>query len=70
MFKPIWVMNVLDARFMWMELGRPTPPKSVTEVGRVVRRTKKNATNDAKYKIRQNTPPFAHQLIRLLFMSS
>jgi hypothetical protein len=57
MFKPTWATNVLDTRFMWTELGHPTPPKSATEVGCVVRRTKKNATNDAKYKVRQNTTP-------------
>jgi hypothetical protein len=56
MFKPTWATNVLGARFIWMELGWPTPPKSATEVGRVVRRTKKNAANDAKYKVLQSTP--------------
>jgi hypothetical protein len=30
MFKPTWATNVLGARFMWTELGRPTPPKSAT----------------------------------------
>jgi hypothetical protein len=51
-FKPTWAMNVLGARFMWTELGRPTPPKSATEIGRSARRTKKNYKNDKKYKIR------------------
>jgi hypothetical protein len=49
-------MNVLGARFIWMELGWPILPKSATEVGRVVRRTEKNAANDAKYKVLQSTP--------------
>jgi hypothetical protein len=71
MFKPTWATNVLGTRFMWTELGRPTPPKSATEVGRVVRRTKKNANNDAKYKVRRkHHPPFAHQLTRLSLRSS
>jgi hypothetical protein len=51
MFKPTWATNVLGARFIWTELSWPIPPKSAMEVGRVVRRTKKNASNDAKYKV-------------------
>jgi hypothetical protein len=47
--KSTWATNVLGARFIWTELGRPTPPKSATKLGRVVRKTKKNAENDAKY---------------------
>jgi hypothetical protein len=71
MFKPTWATNVLGARFMWTELGRPTPPKSATEVRHVVRRTKKNATNDAKYKVRRKHHlSFAYQLTRLSFRSS
>jgi hypothetical protein len=50
-FKPTWATNILGARFIWTELGQPTPPKSTTELGHVVRWTKKNAENDAKYKI-------------------
>jgi hypothetical protein len=50
-FKPIWATNVLGARFNWTELGRPTPSKSAMELGRVVRQTKKNAENDAKFKV-------------------
>jgi hypothetical protein len=33
---------------------RPTPPKSATELGRVVRRLKKNVENDTNYKIKLN----------------
>ena len=51
MFKPMWATNVLRARFIWTVLGRPTPPKSAMEVGRVVHRTKKNVANDAKYEV-------------------
>ena len=57
MFKPTWVTNILGTRFIWTELGRPTPPKSATEIGRAVRRTKKNAANDAKYKVHNILPP-------------
>jgi hypothetical protein len=57
MFKPTWATNVLGARFIWTELGRPTPPKSATDIGRVVHRTKKNAENDTKYKVKKNTTP-------------
>jgi hypothetical protein len=56
MFKPTWATNDLGARFIWTELGWPTLPKSATEVGQVVRRTKKNAANDAKYKVHQSIP--------------
>jgi hypothetical protein len=71
MFKPTWATNVLSVGFMWTELGRPTPPKSATKVGRVVRRTKKNATNNAKYKVlRKHHLSFAYQLTRLSFRSS
>jgi hypothetical protein len=34
-FKPTWATNVLGARFIWTELGLPTPPKSATELGHV-----------------------------------
>jgi hypothetical protein len=37
-----------------MELGRPTPPKSTIELGRVIRRLKKNVENDTKYKVKLN----------------
>jgi hypothetical protein len=57
MFKPTWATNVLGARFIWTELGRPIPPKSATEFGRVVHRTKKNAENDSKYKVKKYYPP-------------
>ena len=49
--KSMWAMNVLGARFIWMELGRPTPPKSATKLGQVVRKIRKNAENDTKYKV-------------------
>ena len=54
-FKPTWVTNVLGTRFIWTELGWPTPPKSTTEIGRVVQRTKKDAANNAKYKVNNIT---------------
>ena len=57
MFKLTWATNVLGTRFIWTEFGWPTPPKSATEIGRVVRRTKKNAANNAKYKVYKNYPP-------------
>ena len=50
-FKLTWATNVFGTRFIWTKLGWPTPPKSTTELGHVVRRTKKNAENDAKYKV-------------------
>ena len=56
-FKPIWAINVLGARFIWTELGQPIPPKSATESGRAVYRTKMNAINDAKYKVNKNNNP-------------
>ena len=62
-FKPTWSTNVLGARFIWTELGRPTPPKSATEIGRVVRRTKKDAANDEKYKVNNINSP-THCLTR------
>jgi hypothetical protein len=43
MFKPKWATNVLGARFIREELGRPTPPKVTKEVGLITRWTKKNA---------------------------
>jgi hypothetical protein len=52
MFKPMWV---LVARFILTELGRPTPPKSAIELGCVVKKTKKNAENDAKYKVQPDS---------------
>jgi hypothetical protein len=51
-------MNVLRTIFIWTELSCPIPPKSVIEVGRVVRRTKKKTINDAKYKVPPNPPLF------------
>jgi hypothetical protein len=53
-FKSTWATNFLGARFIWTELGRPTPPKSATKLGCVVRRLKKNVKNDAKYKVKLN----------------
>ena len=50
-FKPTWATNVLGARFIWTELGRPRPPKGATEVGKVIKRTRKDADNDMKYKV-------------------
>jgi hypothetical protein len=50
MFKPTWATNVVRARFIWTKLSRPILPKSVTEVGRVARRTKKNVENEVKCK--------------------
>ena len=64
MFKPTWATNVLGARFIWTELGRPTLPKSATKIGRAIHRTKKDAKNDAKYKVNNNTTP-PHSLGRL-----
>ena len=55
MFKPTWATNVFGTRFIWTELEWPTPPKSATEIGRVVRKTKKKAANDTKYKVYKNT---------------
>ena len=57
MFKPILATNVFGARFIWTKLSRPTLPKSVIGIGRAVRRTKKDAANDAKYKVNNNTTP-------------
>jgi hypothetical protein len=51
MFKPMWATTILEARFIWTKLGRPTQLKATTEVGHVAKRTKKNAENDAKYKV-------------------
>jgi hypothetical protein len=51
MFKPMWATNILGARFIWIELERAIPSKFATKVGRVVRRTKKNVENDARYKV-------------------
>ena len=57
-FKPTWATNVLGARFIWIELGWPKPLKSTMEIGRAVCRTKKDAANDAKYKVNnRNYPP-------------
>ena len=56
-FKPTWAMNVLGARFIWIELGRPKPLKSATQIKRVVKRTKKDAENDKKYKVNYITNP-------------
>ena len=56
-FKPTWATNVLGARFIWTELGRPRPPKGATEIGRVVKRTRKDAENDSKYKVHDSIPP-------------
>ena len=57
-FKSTWATNVLGARFIYTKLGRPKPLRFATEIGRAVRRTKKDATNDAKYKINnKNYPP-------------
>jgi hypothetical protein len=56
-FKPTWATNVLGARFIWTELGRPKPPKSATQIGRVVKRTKNDAVNDRKYKVNYLTNP-------------
>jgi hypothetical protein len=53
-FKSTWATNFLGARFIWTELDRPTPPKSATKLGCVVRRLKKNVKNDAKYKVKLN----------------
>ena len=57
MFKLTWATNVLSARFIWTELTWPTPPKSTTELRRVICRTKKNAANDAKYKVHNKLHP-------------
>jgi hypothetical protein len=50
-FKPTWATNILGAKFIWIKLDRPIPPKSATEVGQVARRMKKNVENDAMYKV-------------------
>jgi hypothetical protein len=55
-FKPTWKTNVFGARFIWKELGYPTPPKSATKLGQVVKRLKKRAANNAKHKV---SPSFA-----------
>ena len=55
MFKLTWATNALGTRFIWTELGRPIPPKSTTEIRRVVRRTKKDVGNDTKYKVNNIT---------------
>ena len=47
----------LGTRFIWTELERPIPPESTTEIGKVVYRTKKNAANNAKYKVYKNYLP-------------
>jgi hypothetical protein len=47
-----WATNILGAILIWTELGHYTPPKLATELGRVVRRLKKNVENNAKYKVR------------------
>ena len=57
MFKPTWATNVFGARFIWTKLGQPTPPKSVTEIGRAVCRTKKDTANN-NYKIKKILFPF------------
>ena len=50
-FKPSWFMNILSARFIWTELGRPLPPKSATAVGCAVRANVRDKENDRKYKV-------------------
>ena len=37
------------------ELGRPKPLKFATQIGRAVRRTKKDKKNNAKYKVNKFT---------------
>jgi hypothetical protein len=49
-FKPTSGINVLGARFIWIELGHPTPSKSTTELGQSARMIK-NFKNGKKYKI-------------------
>ena len=50
-FKPSWSMNILSARFIWTEIGRPLPPKSATTVGRAVQANVRDKENDRKYKV-------------------
>ena len=51
-FKPSWSTNILSARFIWTELGRPNPPKSTTGVGRAsVKAQIRDRDNDQKYKV-------------------
>jgi hypothetical protein len=53
-FKPTGAANILKAIFIWTKLGWSILPKFATEFGQVVRRTKINAKNGAKYKIQSN----------------
>jgi hypothetical protein len=50
-FKSTWTTNILGTRLIWTELGCLILPKLATKLGRVVRKTKKHAVNDAKYKV-------------------
>ena len=50
-FKPTWSTNILAARFIWTELGSPSPPKSTTALGTVVWQGKKDLENERKYKV-------------------
>ena len=50
-FKPTWSTNILAARFIWIELGSPVPPKTMTTLGTVVRQGRKDLKNDGKYKV-------------------
>ena len=50
-FKPTWSTNILAARFIWIELGSPVPPKTATALGTVVRQGRKDLENDGKYKV-------------------
>ena len=49
-FKPTWLTNILTTRFIWTELGSPSPPKSATALGTVVRQGK-DLKNDQIYKV-------------------
>ena len=54
MFKPLWVTNILGARQIWVNLGRPTP-KAVSTAIRGSRatkpRTREELANDELYKV-------------------
>jgi len=47
-FMPNWATNILAARFVYTNMGSPTPPKEPTELGKMIntsKKTKNEGTN-------------------------
>ena len=50
-FKPDWSTNVLGARFIWTQLGRPTPRPITVATAQGLQKPKRNPPVSKKYQV-------------------